>query len=368
MRISKRLRTFLVFLALALLTLLGIKYLFPLLTPFIIGLLIAYLIEPSVKWLEKKLRSTRARLPGWLEKRGIISIRPLAVMLVLVTTLIVGGILLTFSFARLYLEIKELLVDLPGRLVALAREAERLFLQVREKIQLPDGFWEQSWLRPESLMETAGGFLQDFLQELLNLFRGFPIFLINLFLSGLAAYFFSRDKEKLSAFLLSMLPQEWKEPARRLHGAVVLSTLNFLKIQIMLATITGLVATFFLGLFGFVRPGLLGVLIGLLDLLPMVGPTTLLLPWVGWNFAVGDFGRALLLLGILLIVLGMRQLSEVRLLGKRLGLHPLSALFSIYLGFRLFGVYGLFIGPVVFVMLRSFYYGVLPLLEREGNS
>ncbi|NLZ43949.1 MAG: sporulation integral membrane protein YtvI [Clostridia bacterium] len=363
MQISKRLRTFLVFLALVLLTLVGIKYLFPVLTPFIIGLLIAYLIEPPVKWLEERIR-----LPHWLEKKGILSARPLAVTLVLVTTLIVGGIILTFSFARLYLEAKELLVDLPEKLVGLAREAERLFFQVQARLQLPEGFWEQPWLRPESLMETAGGFLQDFLQRLLNLFRGFPIFLINLFLSGLAAYFFSRDKEKLSAFLFSLLPQEWREPARRLQGAVVLSTLNFLKIQVMLATITGLVATFFLGLFGFARPGLVGVLTGILDLLPMVGPTTLFLPWAGWNFAVGDFFRGLLILGILLIILGMRQLSELRLLGKRLGLHPLSALFSVYLGFRLFGVYGLFAGPVVFVMLRSFYYGVLPLLEREGRS
>ena len=51
MQISKKLRTFLVFLALVLLTLLAIKYLFPVLTPFIIGLLIAFLIEPPVKWL-----------------------------------------------------------------------------------------------------------------------------------------------------------------------------------------------------------------------------------------------------------------------------------------------------------------------------
>jgi sporulation integral membrane protein YtvI len=362
-QISKRLRTFLVFLALVLLTLVGIKYLFPVLTPFIIGLLIAYLIEPPVKWLEERIR-----LPRWLEKKGILSARPLAVTLVLVTTLIAGGIILTFSFARLYLEARELLVALPEKLVALAREADRLFLQVQARLQLPEGFWEQSWLRPESLMETAGGFLKDFLEKLLNLFRGFPIFLINLFLSGLAAYFFSRDKEKLSTFLLSLLPQEWREPAQRLQGAVVLSTLNFLKIQVMLATITGLVATFFLGLFGFARPGLLGVLTGILDLLPMVGPTTLFLPWAGWNFAVGDFFRGLLILGILLIILGMRELSELRLLGRRLGLHPLSALFSVYLGFRLFGVYGLFAGPVVFVMLRSFYYGFLPLLEREGSS
>ena len=241
------------------------------------------------------------------ERGGFSSVRPLAVILVLVTTLIAGGSSLTFSFARLYLEAKELLVDLPERLVALAREAERLFFQVQERLQLPEGFWEQSWLRPESLMETAGGLLQDFLQSLLNLFRGFPIFLINLFLSGLAAYFFSRDKEKLSAFLVSLLPQEWREPARRLQGAVVLSTLNFLKIQIMLATITGLVTTF-LGLFGFARPGLLGVLTGILDLLPMVGPTTLFLPWAGWNFAVGDFLRALLIIGILLVILAMRTL------------------------------------------------------------
>jgi len=359
-RVSKKLRTFLIFLTLALFLYLGIKYVFPLLTPFIVGLVIAYLIEPSVKWMENKIK-----LPKWVEERINIS-RPVAVLIVLIITFIVGGMVLTFVFSRLYLEIRELLVDLPGRLMGLAKESDRLVWQLRERLQVPDAFWEQLRLRPENLIETASGFIQDFLQEALNFFRGFPFFIINLFLSALAAYFFSRDKKRIITFVLSLVPDKWREPAVRLHSDVVLSALNFLKIQITLAMISGLLAAFFLGLFGFVRSGLLGALIGVLDLLPMVGPTTLFLPWIGWNLVNANLGRGLILVVILLIILAVRQLAEVRLVGKRLGLHPLMAMFSIYLGLRIFGVYGVFIGPVLFVMMRSFYYGILPLLEHEG--
>ncbi len=360
MRISKKLRTFLIFLTLALFLFLGIKYVFPLLTPFIAGLIIAYLMEPSVKWMENKIK-----LPMWMKKRKINISRPVAVLVVLVIIFIVGGLVLTFVFSRLYVEIRDLLVELPGKLMWLARESDRLVGQLRERFQVPDAFWEQLRLRPENLIETASGFIQDFLQNSLNFFRGFPVFIVNLFLSALAAYFFSRDKTKIIAFVMSLVPERWREPALRLHNDVVLSALNFLKIQITLAMISGLLAAFFLGLFGFVRSGLLGTLIGILDLLPLVGPTTLFLPWIGWNFVNANFGRGFLLTAILLVVLGVRQLAEVRLVGKRLGLHPLMAMFSIYVGLRIFGVYGVFIGPVLFVMLRSFYYGILPLLEHE---
>ena len=71
----------------------------------------------------------------------------------------------------------------------------------------------------------------------------------------------------------------------------------------------------------------------------------MLIPWSAISLLLGDFrlGLGLLILyGVLTIV---RQISEVRLVGTSIGLHPLAALFSTYAGLRLFGVFGLILGP-----------------------
>ena len=67
-----------------------------------------------------------------------------------------------------------------------------------------------------------------------------------------------------------------------------------------------------------------------------------------------------------LITLGLRQIIEVRLVGEKLGLHPLLVLLSIYLGIRLFGIYGFLLGPVFFVVIRSFYQGLIPFFTEDG--
>ena len=321
-----------------------IKYFFPLITPFILGLVIAYLIETPVKFLENRLRCPRE----------------LAVFAVLFFTVLVTGFLLTLLFARLYQEIKELLIILPSKVAFLGKEIERLITEMENRLQL--GFGVSDKISPERMFLSVRGLLQ----EVLILLRGFPSFLLNLFLSGLVAFFISRDKERISVFFLSLFPIEWQNPLLKIYNEVILSGLGFLKIQTILAAITGLLSTLFLGVFGFPHPWLLGIILSLFDFFPLFGPSTLYFPWICWQIATGRVGTALTLALIFLITLGCRQIAEVRLIGEKLGLHPLTALFAVYLGIKLFGIYGFLCGPIFFVMMRSLYYGVTPFFQEDA--
>lgn len=337
-------RSFSIIVVVFILLLVGVKYLFSLFAPFLLGLLITYLIEEPVAFVQKKLN-----LPRWF-----------SVSVLLLLTLILTSCTLTFVISRVYLELKSLLADLPDRLMILGSEVKELQIRMKEWLRMPEEIWSGLAVQPESILLSASGVLQ----EVLNVLKTFPTFVFNLFLSGLAAYFISRDKEKILSFLLSFFPESWRQPAIRLHQEIIASTLRFLKVQSLLALITTLLSTFFLGVSGFPRAGLIGIGVGLLDFLPMIGPAAFFLPWAGWEFLRGEIGAGIILITVLLIILGVRELAEVRLIRQNLGLHPLAALLSVYLGLKLFGIYGFFIGPLFFVIMRSFYQGILPLLEQ----
>lgn len=287
--------------------------------------------------------------------------RRLAVVILLICTLVLSALFLTAVFSQIYREIRGLLVTFPAKIITFKREVDRIQSLIKDGLQLPEEFWEGMLIKPENLMEKVGGLLQ----RVLNLLKGLPVFLLNLFLSGLAAYWFSQDQNKMSHFILSFLPNEWRRPVIKVYQELLLSISGFLKVQLMLGVITGLCASFLMAVFGFPRFGLIGLTVGMLDLLPMIGPSILLLPWAGWMFFTGAIRTGVLLLLILLILYGLRQLAEVYFLDRSLGLHPLVTIISLYLGVRLFGFYGFVLGPLFFLLIRSFYYRVLPLLETD---
>jgi len=100
----------------------------------------------------------------------------------------------------------------------------------------------------------------------------------------------------------------------------------------------------------------------LLDILPLLGPSSLLVPWAAWSWFAGEPGRAVQLVVLLLVIFVARQFNEARLVGKSTGLHPLAVLVALYVGFRVLGPVGLLVGPLLAVLLKGLVRaGVVPL-------
>ena len=91
------------------------------------------------------------------------------------------------------------------------------------------------------------------------------------------------------------------------------------------------------------------VVIALVDVLPVLGTGTVLIPWSFLCFLQGDGGRAVGLLGVYGIISLTRSLLEPKILGAQLGLDPLAALAALYGGYRLFGLPGMLLAPLVTV-------------------
>jgi sporulation integral membrane protein YtvI len=97
---------------------------------------------------------------------------------------------------------------------------------------------------------------------------------------------------------------------------------------------------------------LLAILISLVDIFPVLGVGTIILPWaaitlIGGNYPLG-FGLVILW-GVVTIV---RQIIEPRIVGGTLGVHPILMLIAMYLGFRFFGLLGILLSPAALMLTR----------------
>ena len=165
----------------------------------------------------------------------------------------------------------------------------------------------------------------------------------------------------LSAFLISAkLPriQRWfrrwipsqqlrilLDSARRMRGVLG----KWLLAQCKLMSVTFCILAAGLTLLRIPSSLLWAVLVALVDALPILGTGTVLVPWSVVCFLQGDTPRALGILGIYITAAVTRSMLEPKLLGKHLGLDPLVTLMALYIGYRLWGVGGMILAPLLTV-------------------
>lgn len=309
---------------------LTLKFVLPYLLPFVLAAFIAVLIDPLVSGLERRLKL----------RRGLAVTVVLIVVLAALTAGIVAGV------SQLAAEAKGIADDLP-RWQAMAQGwLERLG---EVQMNLPDPVQKAI----EGQMSTLSKGLSSLADSLVNSLTGLPRALMFIFVTCLATFFISRDKRDINRFLVGLLPPTWRGRARAVEQEVLASFLGYIRAQLVLVLLTAVGCIIGLGLIGAPYALLMGIAAGLLDLFPMVGPATLFLPWALYNIFLGDHGFGLRLLIVLGVVTAIRQLVEARVIGARIGLHPLATLVAIYLGLAVFGGQGLIIGPLAAVVLKA---------------
>ena len=100
-------------------------------------------------------------------------------------------------------------------------------------------------------------------------------------------------------------------------------------------------------------------IICIVDILPVLGVGTVLIPWSVILMVTGDFTRGILLALLYIVIVIIRNFIEPRIIGKQMGLHPLVTLICIFVGLRLFGIIGMFAVPLTVMVLIE--------LQRSGK-
>lgn len=102
-------------------------------------------------------------------------------------------------------------------------------------------------------------------------------------------------------------------------------------------------------------PLLAAVAIGFVDALPILGSGSVLIPWAIIAGVNGDINLGIALLIVLAVISVVRQLLEPKLVSKQIGIHPIFTLIAMYTGFKLIGIFGLLVGPIVLIILKNIF-------------
>jgi sporulation integral membrane protein YtvI len=305
------------------------------LAPFFFGLIVALVMEPLNCLIEKKLRFAR-----WVS----------SLVCLLVFIAIIGS-LGAWLVSTLVKQASNFIESAPTHIEEFAERLDEanVWLQ-RITENLPEG-----WYVPniEEMAPAAFSiFVGDGMRETgLRTIGNVTEYLLNIIIGLVSAYFFMADGRKILAWLRKSSPRWLLKQMRQTKKGLVRALSGYFRAQAILMVMVGAISV--IGLMFLKNPYalLLGLLFAVLDFLPILGPALVLLPWALVSVLMGNMHQAIGLLIIWGILTISRQVLQPKILGTQMGAHPLASLMSIYIGFRIFGLLGLIIGPTLLMII-----------------
>lgn len=311
--------------------------------PFLIAFIISLLVEPIIKFVAKHSKFTR--------KTSAI------IVLVIVSIVIVG--LLTWGIISIISESSNLLQGLNGSIEKLYAKFQELTKSIDfNKIKLPEEFMNIVNNSSQDFLSTVSTWIRNTLNSLLQTITSLPKVFIYIGVTIVATYFICTDKLYILDQIEHHLPRTWVKRLM-MHLREVVSSLGcYLKAEAILVlisfviTIVGLFIMRFMGL-NVRYPLLAGIAIGFVDALPILGSGTVLIPWAVISATDGDINLAISLLVLLAIISIVKQLIEPKVVSKQIGIHPIFTLIAMYTGYKVIGVMGLLLGPIILIILKN---------------
>ena len=102
---------------------------------------------------------------------------------------------------------------------------------------------------------------------------------------------------------------------------------------------------------------IIALLVSFVDALPVLGPGAVFVPWIIREIVSKNIRNALGLVILYIFITAARQILQPKIVSVNVGIHPLEAILAIYIGLKVFGVLGVFIGPILLVIIKAFVRG-----------
>ncbi len=313
--------------------------------PFLVAFIISLMIEPAIKFIMKKTKLTR-------RTSSII-------IFVIVSIIILGS--LSWLIITLFSESSSLLQGLNDYFDKAYIQFQNLISTFNfDKIHLSNEILSVIENSTEDLLTTASNWLRNALTGLLNIVTSLPSIAICIGITVIALYFICVDKIYILDQIEYHLPKVWVKKLR-VHLKDLIETLGgYLKAEatlILVSFVISLVGLYILEFSGFniQYPLLMALAIGFVDALPILGSGTVMIPWAIICAINGDLNLGIAIIVLLIVMSVVRQILEPKLVSKNIGVHPIFTLIAMYTGFKIIGVIGLLIGPIVLIIFKNIF-------------
>lgn len=317
--------------------------------PFLIAFIISLMLEPLIRFLMRKFKFKR--------KQSSI------IVIVFIMGLIIG--LLIWGISSLISEGSALLNNLNEYVEAATKQIQNAIAKINIKnLNIPDSVLATIENSSKDLLNTVVTWLQGFVKSVLNFITSIPTIGIYLSITFLSLYFICSDKVYMIDQLEHHLPEIWVKKIYKHIKDLVKVLGGYLKAEATLILISFIISLIGLYIFHFIGmnikyPLLYAIAIGFVDALPIFGSGTVMLPWAVIAGFSGDIRLGICILVLWIIMSIVRQLIEPKIVGTHIGIHPIFTLIAMYTGFKLTGVIGLFVGPIILIILKNIFGTIL---------
>ena len=307
--------------------------------PFVAGWIISMIAHPVIEYLEKKVK-----LP---KKFGS------AILIAVVITAIIA--VLYFAVRGIALQVIGFVQDMPDiRQEIIFQKKIEHFLSI-----LPLSFGKQfeQWSGSiGELLKKAATSAGDYgVAHAGGVAKGVTSGLLGLVVMLFSAYMFSLEREKIIAWYEKCIPGfvKHKIDVFMKNSVGVLVSYCFAQLKIMVVIIAILWIGFFVA--GIGHSFIYAVLVGIVDIFPILGTGTVIIPWAIFKMITGDIKTAILLLIVYAICLVLKQVLQPKMMGDSMGISALTTIFLIYVGLKFGGLGGMLLALILGMFVINLY-------------
>ena len=299
--------------------------------PFLIAFVISLIIEPAIRFFMNKTKLNRK----------ISSI----IIFIIVFAIIIGAV--TWAIVSLISESTNLLQMLNLYInKAYTQVQESISKLSIEKLNVSKDIINMFQNTSQEILVKLSNWMTQFLTNLIEIITSIPAMAIYVVITIMSLYFMCTDKIYMLDLLEHHMPQKWVRKLGKHIREITFSLGGYLKAEATLILISFIISV--IGLY------LLKV-IGFVDALPILGSGTVMVPGAIISALNGDLKLGISIIVLWIIMSVVRQFLEPKIVSGKIGIHPIFTLIAMYTGFKLIGVMGMLVGPIVLIILKSIF-------------
>ncbi|MFZ3588773.1 sporulation integral membrane protein YtvI [Bacillus sp. DJP31] len=313
-------------------------FLLPKSIPILLGLLTAFLFEPFILSLQKR----------WKLKRVY------SVIIVFILFLSMTGFISYILLAKLVEQLLYFSSNLPfllakiNTLVGMYMNQWEVFSAKVPK-EVIDAI-ENSFASLETSILTGASNLT---QSTLLLITTIPQTLLEILVYFIALFLFSIDLPRLKNKILGYFSEKTRDKLLFMTTQLNRAGIGFVKAQLLFSVLTFILSYVGLLIIQADYPILLSIVIVLVDILPVLGTGSVLVPYAVYCFLSNQQETGVGLIILFLVITVVRRVIEPKVYSSSMGISPLASLISMYLGFQILGFIGLIVGPSIVILFDT---------------
>lgn len=317
-----------------------VLFILPISVPLIVAFITALFLEPVIRLLKHRTKLNRQ----------------LAVLIVFLLFVILIGVSGYILSTKVIGEVVQIVDNAPSYINEITKVWENFEDEITTTTQdLPPIVVDEVSNQVTNFLQKTRVELTSYvnIENVKTIFTNIPNYLVNLIVYLIALFLFMLELPRLKKKTYSYLTDKTAEKVSFMTSRLTYVVMGFIKAQFLVSIIIFVVSL--IGLL-FIAPEIaliMSLIIWIIDVIPLIGSIIIMGPWTLYHVITGDAALAAQLGFLTITLLVIRRTIEPKVMGTHIGLSPLATLISMYLGLKLFGVLGFFIGPMILIIYNS---------------